>query len=166
MKQKGCKTYFISLQQRFIEKLLLIIFLRWQQHHNIKENPKCTNFYVPSRLLNLWEERWKSLRSIFNIKYCGDIFDIFHIQIYLNLQWQCWKYIHYQIFVAREASGWMVTIWGQLGGVDTLCACTQLWTHYSHETQEKQKKLRYMFLQISSYIWMSKPCSLCVYYTP
>ena len=34
----------------------------------------------------------------------------------------------------------MVTIWGQLGGVDTLCACTQLWTHYSHETQEKQKK--------------------------
>ena len=79
MKQKGCKTYFISLQLRFIEKLLLIIFLRWQQHHNIKENPKCTNFYVPSLLLNLREERWKSLRSIFDINYSRwwDIFDIY-----------------------------------------------------------------------------------------
>ena len=27
---------------------LLIIFPAWQQHHNIKENLKCTNFYSPS----------------------------------------------------------------------------------------------------------------------
>ena len=61
MKQ-SCKTYFISLQLRFMEKLL-IIFLGWQQHHNIKENPKCTNFYSPSLLLNLLKHK----RNVFHI---------------------------------------------------------------------------------------------------
>ena len=67
MKQRSCKSYFISLQLRFMEKLL-IIFLGWQQHHNIKENPKCTNFYSPSLLLNLLNTN-EMCSILFNIKY-------------------------------------------------------------------------------------------------
>ena len=65
MEWRSCKTYFISVQLRFMEKLL-IIFLGCQQHRNIKENPKCTNFYSPSPFAKSVETQMKIQ---FNIKY-------------------------------------------------------------------------------------------------
>ena len=70
MKGRSCKTYFISLQLRFMEKLL-IIFPAWQQHHNIKENLKCTNFHSPLLNLSKHKQNITMNKTQIDIKYSG-----------------------------------------------------------------------------------------------
>ena len=90
---------------------LLIIFPAWQQHHNIKENLKCTNFYSIA----------KNTSEILN--QC-QIFKILNQNIKPNM-----RNIK---SMSNIGPGSMADEWRQLGGVDTLCT-----VHTPHVKHQK-----------------------------